>query len=73
MTHPTLLPRLPHFLTSQIELVAQGDDGVVLKVTCGRPTLTEPGKVYALKVLNNVHSVQTMSRVSELDTCMCVG
>ena len=45
-------------------MVAQGTDGVVLKVTCKRPTLTEPNKVYALKGLINYHNAKTMSRVS---------
>ena len=58
------LPALPWFLSSQIEMVSQGNDGVVLKVTCKRPTLTEPHKMYALKGLINYHNAKTMSRVS---------
>ena len=55
------------FLPFQIEMVAQGNDGVVLKVTCARPALTEPSKVYALKGLINYHNAKTMSRVSHLN------
>ena len=57
------LPAPPWFLSSQIEMVSQGDDGVVLKVTCGRPTM-EPQKMYALKGLINYHNAKTLSRVS---------
>ena len=58
------------FLPFQNELVAQGNDGVVLKVTCMRPTLTEPDKVYALKGLINYHNSKTLSQVSHLSRCM---
>ena len=68
----TTYPCLPTFcftcfLPFQIEMVAQGNDGVVLKVTCARPALTEPSKVYALKGLINYHNAKTMSRVSHLN------
>ena len=34
-----------------LELVSQGDDGVVMKVKCQRTRLTDPNKIFALKVL----------------------
>ena len=47
----------------KLELVSQGDDGVVMKVKCQRTRLTDPNKIFALKGLINYHAAKTVTRV----------
>ena len=52
---------------AQISLLAQSEEGVVVKAKCKREELTDMNKTYALKILTNYYQeISTVTKVTNV-------